>query len=251
MISTRRYLMKILYIGANDALAKEFLGRMGKEDYEIFFLAKNNFSQKDRKGMGYKYYCLSENTESIFQILKSVQPEYIVYSPEEYMSEVWEVKDNTLLTNLNSILESCTNLNLCKILFLSSFEVYGDQTGTIDEESRVSPNSARGIIEAEAEYLLSLYNVRNISVSIIRAPLVYAKECSNNKNDFLSNMYQLVSNNTAIDLKQNQILYPIHVGDLIDAVKRVIENNVAGSYNVASSFGITTERIIQLISRCL
>ena len=243
--------MKILYIGATDALAKEFLERMGKEDYEIFFLAQNNFSQKDRKGMAYKYYHLSENMESIFQILKSVRPEYIVYSGEEYMSENWTVKDNTLLTNLNRILESCTNLNLCKILFLSSFEVYGDQTGTIDEESIVSPSSARGIIEAEAEYLLRLYNVRNMSVSIIRAPFVYAKECSNNKNDFLSNMYQLVSNNTDINLKRNQTLYPIHVGDLVDAVKRVIENNVSGSYNVASSFGITTERIVQLISECL
>lgn len=244
--------MKILYVGADDILGRYFLERMGKEEYEVFFVAKNNFIKKERKGLNYKYYQLTHNFESIFQILKSISPEYIVYAGQEYVSENWEIRNNNYLDLFNYILENSRELNLNRIILLSSFEVYGKSKGTMNEKTPFCPISKRGMIEAEGEYLLNLYGTRDaLPYSIIRCTSVYNEVCSGEGKDFLSSMYQNVIANQEIDMKENEFLFPLHIGDLVDAIKRVIENKDNGSFNLASSFGISQKKLYELIAECI
>lgn len=242
--------MKVMYIGGYDELSKSFIERMDKEGYDIYFLSDKNFSGKFFKVLKYKYYKLSESSGMTELVFSSVLPDIVVFAGVDYMNTLRVGSEEKYLSILAEVLEQCSKYNVKKIVYLSSYEVYGVQEGVISEENKIMPDTSKGLIYAEGEYMVSLYKKRYEFQSVIlRSTEVYSERCSSESNDFLSSLIKEVKSQSVVNLKKDEILQPIHVSDYVDAIKRGIESGYDGVYNVSGEFEISKGELLSIIAK--
>lgn len=241
--------MKVMYIGGYDELAQSFIERMDKEGHEVYLLSDNKFSGKFSKGLKYKYYKLSGRTNMTEIVFSSVLPEIVVFAGIDYMNVSHIGSKEKYLSTLDDILEQCSKYNVRKFIYLSSHEVYGTQYGIISEDNKVMPDTSKGIMCAEGEYMVSLYKQKYRFQSItIRGTEVYSERCSDKSKDFLSSLIRYLKLQSKISIERDEILQPIHVSDYVDAIKRVVESCDDGIYNVSGDFEISKEELLHLLS---
>lgn len=241
--------MKVMYIGGYDELAQSFIERMDKEGHEVYLLSDNKFSGKFSKVLKYKYYKLSGRTNMTEIVFSSVLPEIVVFAGIDYMNVSHIGSKEKYLSTLDDILEQCSKYNVRKFIYLSSHEVYGTQYGIISEDNKVMPDTSKGIMCAEGEYMVSLYKQKYRFQSItIRGTEVYSERCSDKSKDFLSSLIRDLKLQSKINIERDKILQPVHVSDYVDAIKRVVESCDNGIYNVSGDFEISKEELLHLLS---
>ncbi|MCT2134617.1 NAD-dependent epimerase/dehydratase family protein [Oceanobacillus kimchii] len=65
-------------------------------------------------------------------------------------------------------------------VFLSSMSVYGIDTGVIDENTPLKPNTNYGKSKLEAEKAISTLESSSFNIAILRPPMIYGKGCKGN-----------------------------------------------------------------------
>lgn len=113
------------------------------------------------------HYCDLTDAMNIHNIIKKVQPDYIVnFAAQSHVKVSHDLEDYTFRVNtlgLLYILQSVRSLNLdqkCRIYHASTSEMFGNETdGTkyLTEESKRSPVSIYGISKVAAENLCEMY----------------------------------------------------------------------------------------------
>lgn len=241
--------MKVMYVGGYDELAQSFVERMGKEGYDVYLLSENKFSGKFSKTIKYKYYKLSGRTDMTEIVFSSVLPEIVVFAGINYMNVLRNGSKEKYLITLDDILEQCAKYNVKKFIYLSSYEVYGDQCGIVSEDNRIKPDTSTGLLCAQGESMVSLYRERYGFQSIVlRATEVYSENCSDKSKDFLSSLIRELKLQSKLNIEKDEIFQPIHVSDYVDAIKRVMELGNGGVYNVSGDFKVSRVELLQLLS---
>ena len=67
-----------------------------------------------------------------------------------------------------------------QFIFLSSMSVYRIETGVINKDTPLNPNTAYGKSKLEAEGLIKKLGDESFVITIIRPPMVYGKGCKGN-----------------------------------------------------------------------
>ena len=112
-----------------------------------------------------------------------------------------------------------------QFIYLSSMSVYGCMKGEIDKDTLVCPRNAYGRSKMEAEKLIWQLCDENFTVSIVRPPMVYGKDCKGN--------YQILKK-----FARKFCFFPdyenersmIHIDNLSSAIRGIIHNDVSGLY---------------------
>lgn len=154
-------------------------------------------------------------------------------------------------------------INLCRILektpvkrfiFFSSSAVYGEDIHNtrITEETRVSPTSYYGMAKYAAErlYAKTIGNQKESSLVILRPPLIYGPGDSG-KTYGPSGFVQAALNSEPIALwgdgtESREFMF---VEDIVEIVRRFLNNSYEGVVNVASGKSHTFRDVLDVISR--
>jgi len=237
--------MNIAYIGKGDDLAAKVIERLGKEDNSVFLLAGEDFKREQKPITKYKYFRVFDWKQGVYQHLKTIYPDVVIYADPAYMDYEWEEEHKESVAMLSSVLDDIVKLEIKKFIFLSSTEVYGKYIGEIDEETEINPISKKGIRMAQCEYAISLYRKRyDLDVKILRVAPVFTYRCVTDSKELLGVLFQKSS-----EMKENRWLQPVHVADVADAIKRTMELSSSQIYNVAASDVISEQKISRLLCK--
>lgn len=245
--------MKILYIGNADPLAAALVEQFGKENDEVFLLSPVNFERNSKPKHPYKYYESSKSIDLLDGIFHAVFPEIVIWAGAAFMSPTPSAQERyTYLSELNYWLERCTKEGNKRLLLLSSSEIYGYSVDTITEETPCNPVTERGMLMAQAEQMVALYQKQcGLKPSILRCGQVYDYSYKQGRPYFVEQLVEVVSVENKALLESDYTVQPIAVRDLADAIKRTVYSGQEAIYNVCSDTPLLMSRLYKLIARKL
>lgn len=241
--------MKIVYIGASDALAETLAERMGQEGNDFYLLSDKALPQKPKVISRHHFYRSPRKGESFEKLLLSLSPDVIIFAGNHYISSIHEEESDEDVTLLARSLRAAVSFSHVKFILLSSINVNGDIGGKgNDELMERAASGDRGIRFIREEQLLDIYRRRyGMDTVILRTSLLYTNHPREDGNDFLSRSFSAAIH--AESCMPDEVFQPLHISDFVDAVKRVIDNGKELVYNVCGSAEISTRRLYQLICR--
>jgi nucleoside-diphosphate-sugar epimerase len=132
-----------------------------------------------------------------------------------------------------------------QFIFLSSMSVYGIETGVIDKDSPLIPNSNYGKSKLQAEQLIkSLEDEINFKVAILRPPMIYGKECKGNyqrlaKLAVKTPFFPSIANKRSM----------IYIDNLSEFVKLIIDKSESGLFFPQNVEYVNTSKMVSLIAQ--
>lgn len=244
--------MKIMLCTDMDQFSEAFSKKLNKEGDDVYILSKEKISDNKQKIMKSRYYSLSDNIGMIGKIFESVKPQVVVFAGPHYM-DCQPPESGGYLSYLEMTLKKCVQYKVDQFVYLSSVEVYGftlqrqerdKKEGAKSEACVCSPDSEKGRLYAQGEYLVRLYEDNyKMKTLIMRAGDLYANQCRQKTGDFLARCYERVNSTEGTSknnsILQDRILWPLHVDDFSEAIKRGIESGRQSIYNIVGR-NITT-----------
>lgn len=174
---------------------------------------------------------------SIYEVIVHVAA--IVHVKEKKKTKYYEV--NTKLPF--EIAEKAKMENVKHFIFLSTMGVYGIEIGQIDINSKPNPKSLYEISKYEAEKKLETLQSSAFTISILRPPLVYGKECVGNYRR-LSRVIQRLP----IFPRVNNVRSMIFVNNLAMFIKIIVDFKLGGIYYPQNEEYVNTTDLANLIS---
>lgn len=130
-----------------------------------------------------------------------------------------------------------------QFVFLSTMSVYGLNVGVITPETPKNPTNAYGKSKLMAEKEILALNDRNFTVSVVRPPMVYGKDCKGNFNTVV----KLVNKSPVFPQVKNQRSM-IYIDNLCQFVKMIIDNRTAGEFCPQNKEYVNTSYMARLIA---
>lgn len=227
--------MKLLFIGDTDILAKSLVDSFAKEDYSVYIVSKNDFKKQLKPALNYSFFPLSTDSLVNEEVFLSVNPYAIIFAGENYLKSNWDFDSNlsNYSKNLHYWLEKSKVTK--NFIYLSSTLVYGNNGQAVTEIAPVNPLNLKAITMLNSESLVKLYEKQyDVKTTILRCSDIFDNRIS--YSDFLSEMVEKVYKSESIEVYRNEFIQPIHVNDVSDAIKRLLQNGLQNKiYNVCST----------------
>lgn len=135
-----------------------------------------------------------------------------------------------------------------QFVFMSTIAVYGEGLQRVDENTKCNPISAYGKSKLEAEKQLLELNDDKFVVSIIRPPMVYAKDAPGN----IDALVKLVKKVPVLPLGgiENKRSF-VYVGNLCHLVDVIIQSMACGIFLASDDRPLSTTELVELIAKGL
>lgn len=231
--------MKILVTGSSGFLAsnviyklinkkKNFVYGVDKKKNK-FFKNKRNFKEfimdlSKKKNVNKLFKLLNNKIDIVFHS-SAVQP---IKKDDDFKKYL----DGNFISTIN-ILDACRINNIKKIVFSSSFSVYGKQKNPITEKHKLEPANFYGLSKKLAEKILEYYSrVHNFKVITLRFDGIYGNR--QNLPGFIITLSEFMKQNKNIEIFNNGKLVRdyIYVNDASNAVCLAINNINNVNYRV-------------------
>ena len=238
--------MKIVYIGTGDALAEALAERMGQEGNDVYLLSDKELAQKPKGVSLHRFYRRPRKGEAFGKLLHSISPDCVVFAGNSYIGSAREEESDEDVALLARTLRTAAAFPQVRFILLSSTEVYGNTEGRAGESAECAAISERGIRFIREEQLLDIYHRQHgMDAVILRASQLYSDRPREGEGDFLSRSFSAVAG--AEGRMTANVFQPLHVSDLVDAIKRVADAGKQYIYNVCGSAELSAERLHQLV----
>lgn len=238
--------MKIVYIGMSDGLAEALAERMGQEGDDIYLLSDKALPKKLKGVSLHRFYRSPRKGENFGKLLRSIAPDCVIFAGNDYICGAHGEESDGDVTLLARSLRAAAVFPQVKFILLSSTEVYGNTEGKADESTQCAAVSERGIRFIQEEQLLEIYQKQHgMDGVILRASQLYSERPRENQGDFLSRSFSAAARSE--NCITADVFQPLHVSDLVDAVKRVMDGGTQRIYNVCGGNEISAQRLHQLI----
>ncbi len=229
------------------------LGHTGFIGSAILASIKKNMQGMEVSGLSMPGFDLTKN-ESVQTLLQrmTVATTLIVCSG---IKKQWGDTLDTYSQNMAMAFNLCKALEerpVKRVIFYSSAEVYGEETdnAAITEETPVGPTSFYGLAKYASErLLLKVTSGRNITLCILRPPLVYGTGDTSygyGPSGFIRAALQQVPITLwgdGAELRQF-----IFVSDLADLTCALVKNSYSGVLNVADGKSASFKEVLRILS---
>ncbi len=237
--------MKVVYIGANDALAGTVVERLAQEGNDVYFLSEEPLPRKMKKDALYRFYRKPRKGQNFEQLLESLAPDCVVFAGSHYLDGRTRGQSDAEVTLLAKSLRAVAGLPQVRFILLSSTAVYGNTQGAVDEGALLAAFDETGMRFIREERLLDLYRERyDMDTAVIRVSQVYTDRPQEGGSDLASQAFTAVIRGDQRMVAD--VFQPLHVSDLADAVKRVVDDGKPGVYNVCGSVELSAQRLYDL-----
>ncbi len=226
----------------------------------MYVISDSSYKRKIKTVFQYRFYQVTPKGDAIQRVLRSIAPDWVLFAGGKLMDSALSghfeenVAEMTLLSSVLRALSCMENERTkVKMLLLSSTEVYGNtEEKSLDEKALLCPASEKGILYAQEERMLELYGYQSgIDTVVLRVSDLFCEKVSEGGSDFLSEAFDTVLGVSDQRMAQEQLLQPLHVSDLADAVKRVMDAGRQSVYNAVGSFTISAQELYALIENKL
>lgn len=82
--------MKIVYIGAGDALAETLAERMGQEGNDVYLLSDKALPRKPKGVSLHRFYRRPRKGEAFGKLLRSISPDCVIFAGSSYIDGAQE-----------------------------------------------------------------------------------------------------------------------------------------------------------------
>lgn len=180
---------KIVVLGANSFSGQDLVDLLLDEpDCEVIGISRSAMRSevflrhlRRTDPVSYRYYPLDFNSQmpDILTLLDQERPQWIVnFAAQSEVAPSWEFPEQWFETNCVALARLVNHLRKCdyleRFLQISSPEVYGHCTGTVDENFGLNPSTPYAASKVAADLLLQTYNRQfGFPVLSVRATNVY------------------------------------------------------------------------------
>lgn len=166
-------------------------------------------------------------------ICNSIHPDIIIHTAAISRTDVCEQEQKLCYeTNVIATANLCKAFPEAKFIFFSTYAVYNTPHGRCDEECETSASNYYIQTKLDAEE-----HVQKMDGYVILRPSVifgYVQHLQDSKNYFM----QLLANirmKKVMQSPKDQYFNPIHVDIVVEILKRIIESDVCGTFNIGSN----------------
>lgn len=223
--------MKVLITGKNSYVGNS-LGKWLQQDpekYEIDFISLRDHSWNEES---FSFYDVVVHVAGIAHV-----------STDPKMEEKY-YKVNRDLTI--EVAKKAKREGVRQLIFLSSIIVYGENIengGIIDKNTKPNPSNFYGRSKLEAEKGIETLNDTTFKVAILRPPMIYGKESKGN--------YPKLAKAAKIlpifpDFENQRSM--LHIDNLCEFIKLLIENEEAGLFFPQNSEYVKTSEMVKVIA---
>ena len=242
--------MKIVYIGNDNQLAESIIERMSKEENEVYFITNSNNVKKRKHDIKYRYYYI-DNADEIKDIFILINPDAVIFAGFGYTKYEWGKEERENFSLLAEVLEESVHLNAEMFVYFSSVEVYGSGNYIMTEESEQKSETSRGMWLSQGENIVNMYHKKfGLKTVILRLDYLFGNSIEAGNDDLMGHLVNLVLEEKTEKIKDD-FIQPIHISDVADAVKRVMDLQMSAVYNVSSSKRIKKSQIAQAFAGML
>ncbi len=234
---------KVCVIGSSGYIGSNIVNKLANR-YNVIAHSRIKNHQNNKI---FKYLTGDLKDKKTIDKIVHLKPEFIVYAASYNHFNSEKSLENTIRNNNYPLINLCKKLkknkNFCKLIYFSSFQVFGDyqKINIINEETNKSPNNYYGLSHSlNEEYLKVFGKKNNLQFDIIRLTNAYGfpalKSCNCwwlVINDFCKN----IVNNNKIELKSDGKAFRnfINLEDVSNFVEFILKNNKSCQvYNLAS-----------------
>ena len=232
--------MRILITGASGLLGRRLFEILSRE-HEVIGTYNNNKSHKC-------YYLDVSDRDSVGLFFKKIDPEVVIHCAAlvnpDYCEENQEQARLINIQGTQNIVDMCKKYD-CKMIFLSSDFVFDGSGGPYYEESLMSSVNYYGATKIEGEKIVreSLNDYL-----IIRPALMYGSD-EHSKDSFITQILAKLQTGKKFEMDNRIIKYPTLIDDVGEAIRKLIDLDLSGIYNVCSEKGITKYEWAKKVAR--
>lgn len=229
------------------------ISRLKKEGCQIFSVTGNSRKLNPKPSEVFQEYNFKYDSDSISYILKSIEPEIIIFTGALDSTYDWQNDSNPeseYISGLNNILFHCKDTTVKKFIYISTCSIYSDNKETVIlSNTKPNSNNNRDKTYIMAEKLCtSYYDEFNYTINIVRVSEVYGVY----KNQVIegnvcTSICYAASKGIDIQIDKNSYHNLIYIDDVVDYIYRIIRtNNKDKIYNAIGKDGYYNEQ--QLVS---
>ena len=130
-----------------------------------------------------------------------------------------------------------------QFIFMSTMNIFGVNSGVIDENTVPKPRSYYGLSKFQAEQHLKSLISQTFSVCIVRPPIVYGPQCSGNYKT-LSKLSKKVRFIPEINNSRSMI----YIDNLSELIRNLIDKNLVGTFHPQNKDYVNVTALIKKIA---
>ncbi len=222
--------MKVLITGAS--------GLLGRRLFEIISKTEETVGVHIGERVENMHFLDISDKNSVESFFQEIKPDVIIHAAAlvdvDYCEDHKEETRKVNVEGTKNIVDICKKYR-CKMVYLSSDFVFDGETGPYNENSETKPVNYYGETKLEGERIVK----ENLENYIIIRPAVLYGEDEGCKDSFISKVLRKLINNEKVFADNRIIKYPTLTDDVGRAIKKLIEIDVRGIYNVAGEEAIT------------
>jgi dTDP-glucose 4,6-dehydratase len=254
---------KVFIVGSNSFSGASFVDALTQLGHEVKGCGRSPephpaftpYKWSPRSGTFKFYqYDLNHDLEALMDLVEREKPAYVVnFAAQSMVAESWKNPDHWFMTNVVSTVRFHDRLRHCKFLekyvHVTTPEVYGSTSGSIDENVPFNPSTPYAVSRAAGDMSLkTFFNAYKFPVVFTRAANVFGPG---------QQLYRIIPR-TILFIKLGRKLQLhggghsersfIHMRDVSDATMRIMHDGVPGdTYHISTSGIISVRDLVQLI----
>lgn len=249
--------MKILITGGNGFIGSHLVKAFLEAGHIVHVISRNTIiTDKPKTGLicftgeyddGNLLGKAFKDVDVVFHLAYTTVPENSTLNP------VMDVETN-VIPSLN-LLRICSENKIKKIFFISSGGVvYGNKSVfPIKETDKTNPLSSYGISKWMIENQIKLLSKKlNLDYCIFRVSNAYGSGQHSRKNQGVINIWmeKIMSNEPIQIMGDGSVVRDyIHIDDIVSAVRKSLETNLCGVYNLGTGIGTSLNEIVILLEK--
>lgn len=169
--------MKILIAGMYNAFVNELIKKFDKENDKLYVLTGEHYHGKKPHRV-FEQYTFSYTSNSVLEILDSVQPDTIIFTGAYDSNFQWHNMRSESMQYLSGLINLIISADMNKIkhfIYISSQDVFDiSSTDSITSDTPTSARDYKGIAITQGEELCRHFNkTTNLRISILRIDHMY------------------------------------------------------------------------------
>ncbi len=254
---------KVVVIGSNSFSGASFVDALTRQGHEVSGCGRSPephpaftpYKWGLRSGTFKFYqYDLNHDLVPLMELIEREKPAYVVnFAAQSMVAESWKNPDHWFMTNVVSTIRFHDRLRHCEFLekyvHVTTPEVYGSTSGSIDERAPFNPSTPYAVSRAAGDMSLkTFFNAYKFPVVFTRAANVFGPG---------QQLYRIIPK-TILFIKLGRKLQLhggghsersfIHMRDVSDATLRIMQNGVPGeTYHISTSRIISVRNLVQFI----
>lgn len=248
--------MDVLLIGGASRMMNALIDKFNKSGHRIFLLTGRRESRMSYKRV-FEKYNFSYDDDSVQEILKSINPEIVVFTGAYDSNFDWnrpQQESMRYAAGLMNLLSAYSLIGSGRFVYLSSQEVYGNSyADDVPESEAVSPKGLKALTIAQGETLCDNYQkTQGLDTLILRFDGIYSVPKRGKwQEDPCFKMCIEAVKHSKISASNRNTFSLLYLNDAVELAYKVIVDKDAAQfhYHISAMEPITEMQLAEVISQ--